>query len=265
MWKLKIAEGKDSWLKSGNNFTGRQVWEFDPNLGSPEERNAVDRARQEYTTNRFHVKYTADLLMRMQRDERVICISAMRFDMFALIPTKFTLTRAPHIMFARENPCEVKLPPVKLEEGESITEEAVIRTLRRAIDFYSTIQAHDGHWPNDYGGSSFLLPGLVIGLHIVGALNTVLSAEHQRELQRYIYNHQNADGGWGLHTEGHSIMFCTALFYVALRLLGEDADGGEDGAMMKARKWVLDRGGATAIPSWGKMWLSVMWLMTYLS
>ncbi|KAL6013264.1 hypothetical protein ACLOJK_003756 [Asimina triloba] len=98
---------------------------------------------------------------------------------------------------------------------------------------------------------------LVIGLHIVGALNTVLSAEHQRELRRYIYNYQNADGGWGFHTEGHSIMFSTALFYVALRLLGEEADGGEDGAMMKARKWVLDRGGATAIPSWGKMWLSI--------
>ncbi|KAL6013267.1 Cycloartenol Synthase [Asimina triloba] len=229
MWKLKIGEGKDSWPKSGNNFTGRHVWEFDPNLGSPEERNAVDRARQEYTKNRFQVKHNSDLLMRMQ--------------------------------FARENPCEVKLPPVKLEEGESITDEAVNRTLRRAIDFYSTIQAHDGHWPNDHGGLTFLLPGLVIGLHIVGALNTVLSAEHQRELRRYIYNHQNADGGWGLHTEGHSIMFCTALFYVALRLLGEDADGGEDGAMMKARKWVLDRGGATAIPSWGKMWLSVIWLI----
>ncbi|KAJ0030219.1 hypothetical protein Pint_13913 [Pistacia integerrima] len=37
-------------------------------------------------------------------------------------------------------------------------------------------------------------------------------------------------------------MFCTALSYVTLRLLGEEVDGG-DGAIEKARKWIIDRGG----------------------
>lgn len=65
---------------------------------------------------------------------------------------------------------------------------------------------------------------------------------------------QNVDGGWGLHIEGHSTMFCTALNYVTLRLLGEDIN---DEAMEKARKWILEHGGLTFIPSWGKLWLSV--------
>jgi len=51
-------------------------------------------------------------------------------------------------------------------------------------------------------------------------------------------------------------MFCTALNYVTLRLLGEDIDGGE-GAIQKARTWILHHGGVTYIPSWGKLWLSV--------
>lgn len=51
-------------------------------------------------------------------------------------------------------------------------------------------------------------------------------------------------------------MFGTALSYVTLRLLGEEMDGG-NGSMQKARRWILDRGGATSIPSWGKLWLSV--------
>ncbi|PRQ36962.1 putative cycloartenol synthase [Rosa chinensis] len=68
---------------------------------------------------------------------------------------------------------------------------------------------------------------------------------------------ENKDGGWGLHIEGPSTMFCTALSYVSLRLLGEEMDGGED-TMEKARKWILHRGGVTTIPSWGKMWLSVL-------
>ncbi|XP_058113469.1 cycloartenol synthase-like isoform X1 [Magnolia sinica] len=69
---------------------------------------------------------------------------------------------------------------------------------------------------------------------------------------------QNEDGGWGFHIEGHSTMFSTTLSYVALRLLGEGVEGGEDGAMQKGRKWILDRGGVTWIPSWGKLWLSFL-------
>jgi len=68
--------------------------------------------------------------------------------------------------------------------------------------------------------------------------------------------YQNKDGGWGLHIEGPSTMFGTAMSYVTLRLLGEDTDSG-DGAMQNARMWILDRGGATSIPSWGKLWLAV--------
>lgn len=66
---------------------------------------------------------------------------------------------------------------------------------------------------------------------------------------------QNKDGGWGLHIEGHSTMFCTALNYVAIRLVdGEDVN---NEAMEKATKWILEHGGVTYIPSWGKFWLSV--------
>lgn len=59
-----------------------------------------------------------------------------------------------------------------------------------------------------------------------------------------------------MHIEGTSTMFGSVLTYVTLRLLGEEANDGE-GAMERGRKWILDHGGATAITSWGKMWLSV--------
>jgi Squalene-hopene cyclase N-terminal domain len=51
-------------------------------------------------------------------------------------------------------------------------------------------------------------------------------------------------------------MFGSVLTYVTLRLLGEGPTAG-DGSMEKARNWILSRGTATAITSWGKMWLSV--------
>ncbi|CAI0455219.1 unnamed protein product [Linum tenue] len=226
MWKLKIADGgSNPWLRTTNDHVGRQVWEFDPKLGSPEELAEIEQVRQDFYKNRFHKKHSSDLLMRKQ--------------------------------FAKENPLVNVLPQVTVKEKEDVTEEAVTITLRRALDNYSTIQAHDGHWPGDYGGPMFLMPGLVITLSVTGALNAVLSEEHKREMRRYLYNHQNEDGGWGLHIEGPSTMFGSVLTYVTLRLLGEGANDGE-GAMEKGRDWILNHGGATAITSWGKMWLSVL-------
>lgn len=71
------------------------------------------------------------------------------------------------------------------------------------------------------------------------------------------------DGGWGLQIESHSCMFCTTLSYICIRILGEGPNGGEDNACVRARKWILDRGGVTYIPSWGKIWLCVRLLMPF--
>lgn len=73
MWKLKIAEGNGPYLYSTNNFVGRQIWEYDPNGGTPEEREAFEKAREDFTKNRKKgVHPCADLFMRMQVTIRVV-------------------------------------------------------------------------------------------------------------------------------------------------------------------------------------------------
>ncbi|KAM2859927.1 hypothetical protein COP2_025287 [Malus domestica] len=176
MWKLKVGaetvggEGGGQRLKSANNHLGRQVWEFHPETGTPGELQQIEDAGKAFWNHRFERRHSSDLLMRIQ--------------------------------FSKENPCATNLPQLKVKDQEEVMEEAVTTTLRRAVSFYSTIQAHDGHWAGYYGGPMFLL---IITLSITGALNAVLLKEHQREMCRYLYNHQvrmNEDGGWGLHIEG---------------------------------------------------------------
>ncbi|XP_062160896.1 beta-amyrin synthase 2-like isoform X2 [Alnus glutinosa] len=224
MWRLKVGErGNDSFAFSTNDFVGRQTWEFDANAGTPEERAEVEEARLNYYKNRRKIKPCSDLLWRMQ--------------------------------ILREKNFKQTIPQVKVKEGEEITYETATTTLRRAAHFFSALQASDGHWPAEISGVLFALPPFIMCLYITGHLTTTFTAEHRKEVLRYIYNHQNEDGGWGLHIESHSNMYCTTFHYVCMRILGEEVDGD---ACARARKWILDHGGVTLIPSWGKIWLSIL-------
>ncbi|XP_039163695.1 beta-amyrin synthase isoform X2 [Eucalyptus grandis] len=232
MWRLKIAEGEDGpYLYSTNNYVGRQTWKFDPEAGTTEEHAQVEAARQHFYDHRHQVKPCGDLLWRMQ--------------------------------FLREQQFKQAIPPVRVEDGEEITYDKASTALRRTVHFFSALQASDGHWPAEIAGPLYFLPPLVMCVYITGHLNTVFPAEHRKEILRYLYNHQNEDGGWGFHIEGHSTMFCTALSYICMRILGEGPDGGQYNACTRARKWILDRGGVTYIPSWGKTWLSIFGLFDW--
>ncbi|KAM3749780.1 hypothetical protein ACB098_05G211900 [Castanea mollissima] len=160
--------------------------------------------------------------------------------------------------FLREKNFKQTIPPVKIGDGEEITHEKATSALRRAVHFYVALQSCDGHWPAENAGPLFFLPPFVLCFYITGHINTIFPAEYKKEILRYIYNHQNEDGGWGFYIGGHSIMFCTILSYICMRILGEGPNGGQDNACTRARKWILDRGGATHISSWGKSWLSIL-------
>ncbi|KAL6285244.1 hypothetical protein ACE6H2_009634 [Prunus campanulata] len=159
MWKLKVADGgNDLYIYSTNDFVGRQIFEFDAEAGTPEERAEVEEARLNFYNNRYQVKPSNDLLWRIQ--------------------------------FLKEKNFKQTIPPVKVEDGEEITYEKVTASLRRSVHFFSALQASDGHWPAENAGPLFLLPPLVMCTYITGHLNTVFPAEHCKEILRYIYYHQ---------------------------------------------------------------------------
>ncbi|GBG00640.1 hypothetical protein Rsub_13394, partial [Raphidocelis subcapitata] len=137
MWRFLSASpsapaGAEA-LFSLNSFQGRQTWEFDPAAGSEEERARVEELRAAFAANKHAQKHSADELLRLQ------C--------------------APKIAAARAAP-----PAEPLPEGEPVTAE------RGGAAFYESLQCDDGHFPGDYGGPMFLMPGLVVALHTMGRL-----------------------------------------------------------------------------------------------
>ncbi|KAF2858582.1 ERG7, lanosterol synthase [Piedraia hortae CBS 480.64] len=131
------------------------------------------------------------------------------------------------------------------------------------LKFFSQLQLEPGNWACEYGGPMFLLPGLIITLYVT---NMPLSQPEQTEIIRYLFNMQNVgdkkggDGGWGLHVEGDSSVFGTAMNYTALRLLGVDA---EDARMKQVRSTLYSLGSALNGPHWAKFWLSVLGVMDW--
>ena len=80
--------------------------------------------------------------------------------------------------------------------------ETPLDAARNGYTFYKHLQAHDGHWPGEYGGPMFLLPGLVIGSYATGM---PFRPEEKREMIRYLLNHAHPeDGGWGMSVSGPS-------------------------------------------------------------
>jgi cycloartenol synthase len=226
MWRLRTADASGA-PPTLSSYSGRQTWAFDADAGTPAERAAVEEARARFVTARLEHPHSADELLRLQAATE----ATARGD-------------APR-----------PSPPPPGPGRDAADEASVAASLEAGATFYSTLQRADGHWPGDYGGPLFLMPGLLIVLHVTGSLGKVFDGPAKTEALRYLRNHQNADGGFGLHIEGHSTMFGTVLSYVSLRILGV---GPEDEACASARSWILARGGATRVTSWGKFWLAVL-------
>ncbi|KAF5944750.1 hypothetical protein HYC85_018827 [Camellia sinensis] len=133
MWKLKIAKGHGPYLFSTDKYIGRQIWEFDPDVVSTEERAAVEKAREEYNkkfkNDRAQALPCSDLLMRMQLKKE-------------------------------NNNIDLSIPPVRLGEKEEVAYEAATIALRKAIRLNCAIQARDGHWAAENAGPMFFTPPL---------------------------------------------------------------------------------------------------------
>ncbi|MEM8849182.1 MAG: squalene--hopene cyclase, partial [Pseudomonadota bacterium] len=110
-------------------------------------------------------------------------------------------------------------------------------TIETQRDSLFDLQRRDGHFLFELEADATIPSEYILLRHFIG------NVDPKRELRilPYLRGLQNADGSWPLFHAGAGNMSATVKAYWALKLAGEDIDAPH---MIRARAWVLGRGGA---------------------
>lgn len=106
------------------------------------------------------------------------------------------------------------------------------------------------HWEGEVVWNPMLAAQYAIAMHVMAR---PLSPERGERLITQLRAMQLEDGCWGMHLYGEASLFVTALCYVAARTVGVSADD----PLLAGARAMFTREDVLAIPSWGKIWLSL--------
>lgn len=116
----------------------------------------------------------------------------------------------------------------------------------------------DDYWEGEVVWNPMLAAQYIIALH---TMEKAISPERRAGLVQQLRAMQLDDGSglWGMHRYGGPSLFVSTLCYVAARLCGVPA---RDPLLAGARDFFATED-VLAIPSWGKLWLSIAGLYDY--
>jgi squalene-hopene/tetraprenyl-beta-curcumene cyclase len=126
----------------------------------------------------------------------------------------------------------------------------------RTRGWLASRQAADGHWVGELEGDSILESELIVLLAFLGR-------EHEAICEpcaAYLLDHQLPEGGWSIYPGGPVEVSASVKAYFALKLVGYSAD---DPALVRARRAVIEAGGAGACNSFTRFYLAMLGQLSY--
>ena len=117
-----------------------------------------------------------------------------------------------------------------------------------ARKFLFSQQHEQGYWCGELEADTTLESDYILLHTLLGTGNP----ERFAKAARYILNHQNEDGGWSIFAGGPSNLSASVKAYFGLKLAGYD---GDDPALARARKKILEMGGVTEVNTFTKIYL----------
>lgn len=138
--------------------------------------------------------------------------------------------------------------------------ERLAAPLRRAISrtrqWLLGEQASDGSWCAELEGDTILESEYILLLAFLGKHDSEIALK----CARYILEKQNADGGWSQYPGGKLDVSISVKAYFALKLTGHEPSSAE---MQRARKAILQSGGADSVNSFTRFYLALLGQISY--
>jgi len=128
---------------------------------------------------------------------------------------------------------ETKAPEPSGEPAVGAVDDAVRRGIQRLL----ADQQPDGHWIYELEADCTIPAEYICYLHYMDERDPALEAR----IAEFLLVSQADDGSWPLFHGGEGDLSCTVKAYFALKLSGRKED---DAPMQRARRWILDNGGA---------------------
>jgi squalene-hopene/tetraprenyl-beta-curcumene cyclase len=110
------------------------------------------------------------------------------------------------------------------------------------------LQHEEGYWCGELEADTTLESDYILLHALLGTGNP----ERFEKTARYILEHQNEDGGWGIYAGGPSNISASVKAYFGLKLAGYRA---EHPALARARKKILEMGGVPKVNTFTKIYL----------
>jgi squalene-hopene/tetraprenyl-beta-curcumene cyclase len=126
----------------------------------------------------------------------------------------------------------------------------------RSSEWLLARQYDEGHWVGELEGDTILESEYVLLLAFLGLERDPVCAA----MALYIRDHQLADGGWSIYPGGPTDLSASVKAYLALKLAGADPD---EPAMARARRAILDAGGAGECNSFTRFYLALLGQISY--
>jgi squalene-hopene/tetraprenyl-beta-curcumene cyclase len=132
----------------------------------------------------------------------------------------------------------------------SVDAQRVDRALHRAIGWLLQQQSTEGWWSGELETNVTMTAEHVLLFRFLGLPHD----EFQAGAIAHILHHQRSDGSWALYYDGPADLSTTIEAYVALKVLGVDAQRPE---MRKALDVILKQGGVVNARVFTKIWLAL--------
>ena len=141
---------------------------------------------------------------------------------------------------------EQTLAPVKESEGDTVD-----RAIAASQSHLLSRQHAGGYWVGELEADASVTAGYVPSMYWLGRQ---VDPERKRKALAHVLGEQNVDGSWPMYRGGPGDLSVTVQVYFSLKLSGVSAD---EERMMRAREFVLSRGGVMKTNVITKVWLAL--------